>query len=40
MNTGALVCGLIFAVVMIVVLAKTMDAKPKETQFNEDTDEL
>ena len=31
---------LIFAVVMIVVLAKTMDAKPKETQFNEDTDEL
>ena len=40
MNTGALVCGLIFSVVMIVVLAKTMDAKPNEIQFNEDVDEL
>ena len=40
MNTGALVCGLIFAIAMIVVLAKTMDAIPNETEFNEDTDKL
>lgn len=40
MNTGALVCGLIFMVGLIIFLAKNMDTKPKETQFNEDIDEL
>ena len=40
MNTGALVCGLVFAIVMIAILAKNMDAKPKEIQFNENIDEL
>lgn len=40
MNTGALVCGLIFTIVMIAILAKQMDAEPKEIQFNEDVDEL
>ena len=35
MNTAGLVCGLVFAVIMIVFLAKHMDEKPKETQFKD-----
>jgi hypothetical protein len=40
MNTGGLVCGLIFTVLMIVFLAKHMDAKPEEMKFNDDEEDV
>lgn len=40
MNTAGLVGGLIVAVLMIVFLAKHMDEKPKDMQFNEGEEDV